>query len=278
MIYFIQCILILYLTSLSAYAAIPATYSLNSDVAQNIIKTIDSTTIVLINIDKTIVAPKSKMFRYSNNPYRTFIQDLTAQAKNMPVFNHALSAFLQRRKIILVEPEWPSFIEKLKSTGALVLGLYQTMIMEHELIKDPQEWHYQELKYFGVNFTDKINGKELITLGPKKDNSFFYKGILFTGALSKNGALIEFMKVSNIMPRKIVAIDPRIDDLKQTEYALRVFDIEYYPIQYLAEQEIAGIPNSDVVKLQQDNLLANNQWLEDDEAEQLLLQQQSEQK
>lgn len=266
----IQCMLVILLACYSHAQLIHTTYSIDAPIVQDLVKISDPGTIILINIDQTIITSKSKMFRYNNNPYRTFIQDLIFNTKNTPVLNKALSTFLRHRQVMLVEPAIPDFIEKLKNTGALVFGLYQTTIDERKVIKNSEEWHYQELQSLAINFTERVNNKDIIILGPKNSHTLFYKGILFTGALSKDGALIELMRVTNIVPRKVIVFDCNIEDLRRAIYSLRLFDIEYYPIQYLAERKLEGIPNADIVRLQQDSLILNNVWLEDDEAEKLL--------
>ena len=52
--------------------------------------------------------------------------------------------------------------------------------------------------------------------------------------------------------------------------ALRKFDIDFYGINYLAVAEMRTKVNVDQIKLQQDTLIHEGKWLEDDEALKLL--------
>lgn len=252
-------------------AEIIPTFSINSSTFKELINNIDSSTLVLINIDDTIIRPKSKMFLYQNSSYRAFIENLIVASKNDAFFNDPIKTWFTQRKIILVEPEWPEFIENLKKTGALVLGLSEMNIKIYDLIKEPENWRLSELNNLNIHFHDKINDQNIIKIDKLKNQlAVFHKGIIFTGPFSKGKTLIDFMRVTNITPRKIVIIDNRIDHLKQVEYFLRKLDIDYYSIHYLAMTQIQDKQDDQVIKFQQKTLLKESKWLEDEEADQIL--------
>lgn len=270
-------IIVIYFMQLQSVSAeIFATQSLDSDEIKNLLKTIDSSSLVLINLEDTIIASRSKMFIYKDNPDRSFITHLLINAKENPFFNPAIKAWFENRKVDLVESSWLGFIEELKKTGALVLGFCEIDSKIYDLVKNPEDVYYKDLNKHGINFIDKVNNQQLIKLDNLSDRwSVFYKGIIFTGPFSKAQTLIDFMKITNIIPRKIIVFDNRIDQLNQIKYYLRTFDLDYYGVNYLAVAERTGTPDSKIIKFQQETLINEGKWLEDEEAESALKNKES---
>lgn len=255
----------------SAVANLEVTDSIKSQTIQDIVKLADASTIVLVNIQDTILVPQSKMFRYYNNPNRAFIGNLVSAAQRVPSLNNALAVLLIRRKMTIVEEGWPDLITQLKNTGALVLGVYHTDISEYNLVGNYEELRVKQLYDLGVYFTNQVNNKEIIPLGNNDSKAKFYKGVLFSGKLSKAGSLIELMKVANISPRKVIFFDTTDYDVQKMQYELRIFDIDYYSVQYTAVMKpTTDQLDMDVMTLQQNMLINKHQWLEDDEAENLI--------
>lgn len=250
--------------------AVSVTYSINSTTSKEIEKLIDKSTLVLISIDDTLSTPVSKMFRFENNPYRNFIRDLETKIHSVPSLRKGLGDFLTTRRMMLVEPELEQFVSRIKSSAGLVAGLYYTQMQEKELVKNPEERLYQELAGLNITFTPDIKGENVFMVGSSLNKVLFYKGILFTGNMNKGLAIGELIKILPNTFTKVVVIDNNLNDLERIKYFLRIFDIEFYPLQYLAERKIKGTPNTETVMFQEKTLLENGKWLEDDEAEKLM--------
>ncbi|MFU7502825.1 MAG: hypothetical protein ACE1S7_05335 [Candidatus Tisiphia sp.] len=73
--FLLKLLLIFIMLPHTAYAIIIPTYSIDSVTVKNLLEKIDASSLVLINIDDTIVTPKSQMFRYAN-PDRGFVEEL----------------------------------------------------------------------------------------------------------------------------------------------------------------------------------------------------------
>jgi len=67
-------LMLLIFSSSVANAEFTATYSLNSPTIKKIEEWVDKHTIVFIEIDDTLIMPKSLMFSFDSNPYRLFIE------------------------------------------------------------------------------------------------------------------------------------------------------------------------------------------------------------
>lgn len=243
------------------------TYSVISTTMTPLLNEANPNSLVLINIDDTVITPKAKMFRY-NSPYRTFINDLINLAKEKPAFNKQLQIWYLQRQVTLVESAWPDFIASLKNAGAVVYGLIKMDPAAYRLIKNPADWRINELQAFNIRFTEKLGGQEFIKLrNLDGEYSFFYKGIIFTGPFTKLETIIDFLRISNLNPTRLVLVDSDKEDIKRVGYRLKNMSIIYQSVNYLGERNMEGTPNPETIKIQQDNLLYFNRWLEDEEVD-----------
>ncbi len=262
----ILCSVIMFLNSVSE-AKFVTTYSVNSPVMQEVGQWADKDTIVFVNLDDTLMMPKSLMFSYNSNPYRMFMDNMISLGERMHSYNIIVSKWYQQRQVKLVEDGWVDFVKKLQGKGAVVYGFCSMPIH----LVNIEEKRYLEAKDLDIIFTSKINGKEVLEIEKQERwYSFFHKGIIFTGPYSKSHTLMEFLRVTNVIPKKLVFIDHIEHEVKRVEQFLRVFDMEYYNILYLGVKEVPGKPDVNVIKLQQQELIQNGVWMEDDAARALL--------
>ncbi|MGI4775421.1 MAG: DUF2608 domain-containing protein [Janthinobacterium lividum] len=246
-------------------------YSIESSEFANLKKTIDSNSLVLINIDNILITPKSKMFLYRNNPQRSFFNILVDLAKSKPHFNEPLKILLKERQMGLVEQGWPKLIKILRSRGTYIFGLSDIDHKICDLIVDIEKWRYDQLTQLNIHFQEEIANEHFILLDHSSYKSpIFYKGIISTGSSNYEETIMNFLRINNIFPNKIIIFDDEIDRLKAIKLSLSRFDIDFYGIHYLGLQEISGVANEELIRFQQDMLLSQSKWLEDDEAEQLL--------
>jgi len=267
-------LILLMLSGSIANAEFTATYSVNSPIIKKIEEWVDKQTIVFIEIDDTLMMPKSLMFSFDSNPYRLFIDDLISLGKRMPAYNTRVAVWYQQRQVKLVENSWLDFINRLKEKGATVYGICSMPL--HLL--NIEEKRYTEAKDIGITFSDSINKQQDMVI-EKKEAWFsrFYKGIIFTGPYSKSHTLLEFLRLTNV-PSKMLIISSIEHEVEAIDSALRVFNMDYYSVHYLGSREIRGKPDNELVKLQQQELIQNSKWLEDDAAKLLLQSLKAEQK
>ena len=251
----------------SAQGEINTTDSINSHTIKNLNELIDENTVVFIEMDDVLVMPKSKMFYYGDNPYRLFINDLVTLSKQNPGYLNQIISWYQARKIMLIEDEWPGFINNLKQRKIPVYGLCAMPIQ----LQNIEQKRFMELKELGIIFTDKVNGKEEIEIEKNEGwSSVFYHGIIFTGPFSKSRTLLDFIKVTNISPKKLVVFDKAKYELQLIEKEFQGFRISFYGIMYEGAKKFTDKADPKVIRLQQKTLLEQRKWLEDSEAEKLI--------
>ncbi|RTK92358.1 MAG: DUF2608 domain-containing protein [Rickettsiales bacterium] len=242
--------------------------SLDSSSMKEMINWVDKDTTIIIAVDDVITIPKSKMFALGANPNKQFINNLVSLSKQQPAYKTVIASWFQQRQIKLVDENWISFIENAKAKGATIYGLCSMPIQ----LTNIEEKRYLELKHLGINFSSEVNKQsQLIISSKQKWASSFYKGIIFIGPYSKSQAILDFIRVTNHIPPKLLVIDSVDNDLSKIDNSLKIFNMYFYNVHYQGAKNALDKPNPDIVKLQQQQLILNLKWLEDDAAEKLLL-------
>lgn len=244
------------------FAQLKVTDSIDSITIKKIEDFIDKDTMVLINLEGTLVMPKSLMFSY-NSLYKNFMQEMLVRAQKLPIYKTAVANWYFQRQLILVEENWPTFIERIKVKGATVYGMsalpFEILGIEPTILN--------QLKLLGINFTEKVNQNNLLKIAEQgRWVSVFYKGILFPGPFSKPTCFLNFMKISNISPKKLIVFDNTKSTFKAFDDSLKLFDMQLYNIEYLAAEKLTGTPDQEIVKFQQKTLIETGTWLEDEKA------------
>lgn len=270
----VLCAILIFITTVlsinTSYAITLATYSLDSDTVKNLLPKIGKSRLVLISIDDTIIKPKSKMFNYGS-AYRGFIEELSSAANhNVPGANRAIAQLILQRQVVLVEEGWPNFINKLKMTGALVLG-FARVNPACQQIDNFEERQYQQLGNLGIKFTTKINNQEVFSFDEINNNSpIFYHGIIFTSTMNKDEALARFLHVINIPFNNIIFFSNKKSEIKDIDNLLRAVDSYYYGVEYLAITDMKELSSPQLMQFQQQRLLQTGEWLEDEEAQKIM--------
>lgn len=257
------------LTLNSATAKTISTASLDSNTMKKIERWVEKGTTVFIELDDTVMIPESKMFSFIANPNRQFIDNIVIASRKMPAYKQAAAAWYGQRRVKLVDDKWIDFIGRLKAKGAIIYGICKMPLR----LTNIEEKRYQEVKQLGINFLSTVNNQESLVIAKKNDwFSAFHKGIIFIGPYSQAQALLDFIRVTNHIPPKMLVIGSSESAIKKIDQALKIFNMYYYSVYYTGARTALAKPDSAVVKLQQRELIQNNRWLEDDAAAALLTQ------
>ena len=108
-IQFILCLIIISFSSVSQ-AQLVTTYSVNSPIMKEISEWVDKETIVFIDLDDTLMTPKSLMFSHNSNPYRLFIDNMVTLGERVAHYNVTVAKWYKQRQVKLVEDAWPEYI------------------------------------------------------------------------------------------------------------------------------------------------------------------------
>ena len=226
----------------------------------------DSDTMILIEVDNTIVAPKSDMFSYKDNPYKGFISSLVKLGKKNNEYNQIVASWYQKREVKILDKKWGQLISLLKDRGAKVFGVCS---MPLRLVNVEQK-RLAELSALGISFTPEVNKKNQFIIKSQTDwASRFYSGIIFTGRYSQTRTILDFLRETYI-PKKLLFVSHKIHELKNLDKKLRVFNMDFYSVHYSGIKYVSKKPIESVVKFQQRELLQNSKWIEDEEVKNIL--------
>jgi hypothetical protein len=230
-----------------------------------IIKNIPANTLISIffDVDDTLITPKSKTFK--KPPYNQMIDRIKENKSNYDNYEEIVSNWRLQRKVILIDEEWVEVINKLKEKFP-VYALTQMNTGEFGNILSMQDWRYKELKSLDVEFSD--NEKLVIYNLGQKDDAIFYKGIFITGNHSKSGTLSKFSEELNAS--FIVFVDDRTKHVEDVRDYCKKNKIGFLGILFDGLKNLTDEPDPKLAEFQESYLIENAQWLEDDEAYQLM--------
>lgn len=240
--------------------------SIESDQVENLVKLVDSKSTVFIEIENNILLPAAAMF-HPNSLGKDFIENMTTLSYKKPIYEKAVRTWLLRRRVMLTEPGWPAFIEKLQQKGAKVFGVIKMNGLVYKTFKDPELWKFNELITYNIKFTHKLNEQDIVLLA-NIDNKLteLYQGILFTGLMAKSSALENLFRIPGVLQNKIFYIDSNRENIKSIESYMYKFNTKYYGVLYNGYLKVPNLSNSEIMEFQQKMLLEHDTWLEDPEA------------
>lgn len=242
-------------------AVIVTTFSITSSTIKEIEDWIDKDAIIFIALDEVLVRPDYKMFGFGVNPYRNFETSLIMHARRNKVALGRLENWYDQRKLTLIEPEWKDFIERVQAKGAMVFGVCDMPVR----LPDIEKKRYLEMLRLGIKFTESISGKNVLPLGQLGDwLSIFYQGIIFSGPISKEQSIVNLMKLSLYVPKKVVYFDVHNSAVKKLDRILRPFDMDFYSVIYNGIKEYRPEINYEEVEFQQRHFLQHQVLLSDD--------------
>lgn len=222
------------------------------------IKNLPQDTIIFLDIDDTIITPKSKAFRAGNQ--NTLIDEIKKDKKSYANYGEIISNWRLQRKPMLLDPGWPGILESMK-TKFKVYGLTKMDTGRCGNIPSMEKWRYQELQRLGIEFSasNEISDQD----------SNFYRGIFFTGPASKADILNKYWVF--VKTGTIVMVDDRNDYIQEIKDFCKAKSISCVGILFEGMKNLEDKPDSQVVQFQKDYLILHAKWLEDEEAEAQML-------
>ncbi|MEN9406351.1 MAG: hypothetical protein RLZ12_635 [Bacillota bacterium] len=202
------------------------TASSAEDVEQQILRLLDRPTLVLINIDHTLLCATEPCFRPNTlkelgNIKATSLQHLTTRQKR---WAHALEYTTTATQ--LTNRNWPSIISNLQ-TKALVLG-YTSLAMNDlaPLSINTTRWCQKSLQESGIHFSpsetilflDQSNANQ--TIGMED-------GVLYAGKIKRLN-MSDLVQALSTNPERIIAVDCQKQHLKSIATAANEAEISNF--------------------------------------------------
>lgn len=256
----------------NAYATID---SIDSFVDSKIFDTFDSDTLVVLDIDDTLISSED-IFDHGEC-YKTFI-DLVIQGRSKlatpqekEAYQNTISLIFLEPKRNLIETQIPLYIEALKKKGVKVVALTSCLNGKFGLLNKVEDWRHDQLQNLGLNFADTFSFPSFFLQGFDQKNHnppLFDRGILYCYGYSKGDALKAFLEAISLEPRRIFFADDILSNVEDVHNKLA--PIEVTGCHFTGARLSADRINLDLIRFQYEYLIQNNKWLPDVEALKLL--------
>lgn len=218
------------------------------------------TTTVFVDIDDTIITPKSHTFRAP--PFNQMIDRIKQHKDQYTNYHAIISHWRMQRMPMLVDESWPHILEHLKPYYA-VYALTHMDTGAFGSIPSMEAWRYNELKNLGITFSDS---------GPPQtqQDASCQHGIIMTGRHSKAEALALFQNDLLKATQTLVMIDDRLAHLQDIGTFCAQHDLQPVLIHYKGMERLTGTPNPAVAAWQEHHLIQHATWIEDEDAVRLM--------
>lgn len=242
------------------------------DVFEFITENIPSGARVFIDVDDTLITPQSNLFR-DQSAHKNIIDMLKKDLKEAQDAGdveksgrliRSISSWRLRRKSMLVAREWPSVIQYLKQ-DYVVYGLTKMDTGSFGAISSMEQWRYNELASHNLLFS----GSRYMYGSPKRilQDASYFSGIFMTGSHTKGDVIKASLEQEGSLG--IVLIDDREEHLLDVAWACAALEIPFWGILFQAASLLPGVLNVSRAQKQIEYLVHHEQWLEDDEVDQV---------
>lgn len=241
-------ILFLVLFAMNAKAEIVNLHTI--DEIKSKINNLPEETVIFIDIDDTLITPKSSSFRIKGDELN-LIDEIKRDKHLYPNYKQIISNWRLAREVILVENAWPEFIIILKKKYK-VFALTKMDTGEFGNIKSMEEWRYNELQKFGIEFSN-ISGIS--------DN--YYQGIFMTGSYLKSQIIEKYL--TSFKPTHIIFIDDKEEYIEDVANFCSKTIIPFTAILYRGVDRLSGKFDPEIKRMQLQYLIKEAKWLEDEQ-------------
>jgi hypothetical protein len=218
-------------------------------------------TLVIIDVDNTIITPASSSFRVEN-PNDTVIADINRNRVSIVDYDHVMSSYHQQRQVILVSDKWPSIIDRLRDRGVSVYALAVNESGQLGDIKRVEEWQSDELVDYRINFSRHFGEREDFVLVPGgRSPAVFYHGVITTGSNSSGSVVRALLKETRY--KRVIYVDDTLGKLNEVAAVCDKMGVGFTGILYRGVTLIEGQPSEEIVTVQRDSLIHDHIWLED---------------
>lgn len=227
-----------------------------------LLKNMDEDVIIFLDVDDTIIAPVSSMFRVE--PYKHIIDELKSNSHMYENYEEIVGNWRLKRKVQLTDEEWPNVLNNIKRKNK-VYGLTKMHTGKFGNIKSVEEWRYKELSNMDIVFSqsDELT-KHVTHLSDTLNCPVFYKGIFLTGYAKKSEVLQIYRDAIGF--NKIVMVDDSAEQIEDIKSYCQSNGISFLGILFTWTNQKDIEPNHELWSFQRRHLIDKGEWLEEKEA------------
>jgi len=200
-----------------------------SDRMEDILSHVDVETWVLIDIDNTLIESSMHL---GSVQWRTHISEKAGDAGYNALESEAILdkfwLFVQPFiPVRLVDPNAPAVIQNLQNLKIPVLALTARDSFE---LEHTQRQIDSVKVFFSSGFPEKI-------LLPAAYPALHERGVIYCGENSKGAALVAFFQATSQIPKKVVFVDDKWEQVQKLEIELEKLNIDFVGVRFSRADE-----------------------------------------
>lgn len=264
--------------ALSANAEITEVFNL--DVFKEKTSLLNDQSLVIFDVDETLITPKEAFFRVSKAKLpldyqllREYFGDLRTLLKEEILKGWKevwISKMLVHKQFQLMDIELPVIIQKLQNRSIPTIALTQIKSGCFGVIPSIEDWRSHQLKEFNIDFSQDSSLYGPLSFTLEGSQPSFKHGILFTDKSSKGEVLALWLEAVKWKPTLIVFIDDYLPNLQSVEALAFELRIPFIGFHYLEKELTPWELDEKLISYQIRYLAENGVWLNEDEASERL--------
>ncbi len=242
---------------------------------------VDKDTLVLWDVDGTLITVHEPLFHISNLSYNKQGQLVEQEAKAFCSVDE-----LERYKPIFVHDQWyrawmtmpfelldqriPSTIKSLQQRGIINMAITLLKVQLYtgdDLVK----WRVEHLKGFGIDFSKDFLekpsfllvsalGKCGVTASEVYRVPIFKEGVLCTHHLPKGPCLEAFFEQTEFWPKKILFVDDQIENLFSIEKVVKQYNMSFEGVHYTLCENFTKEWDEEIARRKWSHFFREGKW------------------
>jgi hypothetical protein len=247
----------------------------NLELFKKEIETLDSQSLVVFDVDETLITPKDPFLRYLRAPpyncqiiHQGFgILDCLLEDDVLKGWKEIwFSRILNTMQYQLVDSEFPLLIHQLQKRGIKTIALTAIKSRSFGVIPSMEDWRIKQLQQFDISFSHSFPNHSFLSFTLQSGNPSFKQGVLCADETPKGEALLALLQAIEWIPSKIVFIDDLFEYQQSMESMARKLGILFSGFHYKASELISCDFNKEITAFRFRYLAENGEWLTEEEA------------
>ena len=264
----------LFLTSLSGVIIeVP-----NLDLFEKAIQSSDQNSLVLFDVDGTLIESKDLIFRSSAierslQCYNEIFENPDVAPPGKHEKEYFLGQILSQIGYEVVNPKIVTLIESLQRQNIKTIAFTRLDTGPCGPIQALEDWRIEHLRKLGMDFKPAFPDLQEIRwdhLTLKGKVPLYKEGVLYANKQGKGAILLAFLEAAKWMPSQVFFIDDRLEYLESVEEALKGTGVDFVGFHYTEATDRPCIIDEQLVKFQMIHLAKTGRWLSDDEARKVI--------
>ncbi|MFH1643814.1 MAG: DUF2608 domain-containing protein [bacterium] len=250
--------------------------------AQTELNKADAKTLVVFDMDDTLIYPTSNMFlllyRNTNdfdksdinfvNQIRLDFKKFVDSKHDNEYWNKVNSDVFAKTDFVPVEDKTVEIVKNLQNKKVKVIALTSSNTGKFEVIDSMEKWREKNLNQVGLDFSKSFNIQEIVFDNFPKLFGFppvFYKGILCAAGSKKGPILKSFLEKINFKPDTVIFFDDMYEQCKSVENEMKKSDIPVQCFWYRGAYKNKIKLNQEVVNYQFEHWKNHEEFLTEKE-------------